>query len=403
MKEILLYFVFLQLVFVYGAPKSQKRGTSAPSDKGFNGAVEQLVFPNGNSLLEIDIVKGYYPEVVQNIRKKRQAESTGEGESKKRSRRKKKKRRRSKSRGESSTTLGEVTPTRTDSLPPFEKKTDHPNLENVLEPSRSSRWESRSSAPPEPPVQKPELSEMRSSRDDNDGLLKVKSLHSGSINADSMKVNRLKADRIKADAISAKDVIVTAKRSGGGRRKSRRRGGRPEKAEFIEQGPIFEHVGSQRANSIFDQQQYATEPYYANPYGLSLGETVKEPRQPDIGAFDTFVRTRPSSRRSFQEQITTESFTNSYPHVIPEIAQPEYVSSRILSKTPILGEFIEGASRKSTPSQSFVRKPLVEKRPMDEFHLFDSSIAYRRRPQSLPTRVDKTSKTFVKNVDPWFL
>lgn len=390
-------------IIIFSAPKSTQTNKVVPKDRVLQGAVEQLFIPDGNSLFEIDIVQGYNPEVIQHVRRKRQAEekSLERKSSSKKRRRKKKKRRRSEKKPGAVTTLREITPTEKIMLPPVEREPENPPMENALEPARKSRRTFRPPPPTDPAPTLPALvlSEMENNNDDNSGLLKVKSLKSVFINTDNMRTNKLMADRIKADAIHAKDVVVTSKKKKSGSRsggRKRRRRVRPSTAEFIEQGPLFEHDGTQRVNSILEQPQYIPETILTkNPYGL--GDTIYQPEKPRR-------RFRVNERHLYREPLTVDPYGDALTSGRPEVAHPEFISSRVRSKVPLLSEFIEGTSGNSKPSTTFVnrRRPFAKQRPIEEFHIFDNPINTERQ-NPVAKRVDKTSKRFTKNVDPWFL
>ena len=394
MKGLVFIFVCLHASFVLAVPKKKQVDPKVYKDVVFQTEVERYLLPETNSLVELDVAKAFYPEV---IRQKRNADPFGkpEGSSKRRRRRRRKK------------PVADEAPVESkQSLPVDSQLFGRPPLDNILEPSKLRRSR-RPSKEREPIIQEPPvLSEVGDNP--NDGLLRVKKLQSEYINADLMQTNKLKADRIKADTIKARDVIVTSRK-----RK------RPSRSEFIEPEPLFQRIGSQRINAL-DSRMPMTEPglflpsatgtespyFYEEPVAVRTKD-VQRTRRLRPSASDRYVRKERFQDSFFQEPFGNAAVNDPFPPPVKEQREPmpEFSSAKVLRKIPTLSEFIEEPyirARKPSPFEN--RRDVFQSTRSrsifaPEFHLSDS---LSTKPRRRSDYVEKTSKTYSTNVDPWF-
>lgn len=387
---------------------------------------------DGNTLVEIDLLKDYYPYAGNHIiRKRNVGEPLGNPEAGTPTKRRRRRRRRR--RKKVSDRSGR--PSYPDQLKPSNENRERPTvqaifegtingpIDNILDPSSSKRRSSRrrkQRPQVETPVidalpGKPMLSEI--AREDTDGLLRAKELQANYINTDMMRANKLKADRIRADKIKAQDVVVTAKRS---RRK------RPPTREYIQPEPLYERTGIQRFNSVVDDPIY--DPHtVAIPGRQNVYDAMSNRPQNDHSQINNeFIQQRyPNRDILFPQQETftkrryeepnvvshTLPVMEHHPAIRPTEPLPEFSSSKIVNKyagkQPIMSEFVaEPPSFRSNIrrlEREKIRGRTLEKyNPSTDFFGFDNPDAHFGTGTGSSRSHDKTSKTYITKSDPWY-
>lgn len=386
---------------------------------------------DGNTLVEIDLLKDYYPYAGNHIiRKRNVVEPLGNPEAgtppKRRRRRRRRRRKKVSDRSGRPSYPDQFKHSNADRERPtvqavFEGTINGP-VENILDPSSSRRRSSRGRRPRprvETPMEalpeQPMLSEM--TREDTNGLLRAKELQANYINTDMMRANKLKADRIRADKIKAQDVVVTAKRS---RRK------RPSTREFIQPEPVYERTGTQRFNSVVDSPMF--DPQTVDiPRRQNVYDTMPNSPQNDNSQINNeFVQQRHFNRdilfpqqdtftkRQYEESnvVSNTSPVMGHPPAIrPREPLPEFSSSKIVNKyagkQPIMSEFVaEPPSFRSNIrrlEREKIRGRTLEKyNPSTDFFGFDNPDAHFDTGTGSSTSHDKTSKTYITKSDPWY-
>ncbi|XP_063435481.1 uncharacterized protein LOC134716414 [Mytilus trossulus] len=271
----------------------------------------------------------------------------------------------------------------------------------------------------------PVLSEANA--DSNDGLLKAKELHANHINTENMRANKLKADSITADRVKAQDVVVTSKKSRGGRPR------RPRLGEFIDPS-----IGIQRINSVTDipdfdgrfAQLFNKKDYrqfersmYRQP---SLPESQFSRQQSITDNSQMFQQQKiADNAQLFQQQhISDERYMrpaietkrrfsqfNQPPPVQPKDVLTEFSSSNILNKIPALSEFIADGSSSVQKGNNVVQQdilfrgapPAATPTAFDEFtNMYAQNI---EKGENIDQTPDKTAKTYIKKSksnEPWY-
>ena len=432
MKELVLACIVLHLSFIHANPKNLNQ-VAEFSTKG--QIVEQERYgltQDGNTLVEVDLLKDYYPYAGNHIiRKRNVGEPLGNPEAgtptKRRRRRRRRRRKKVSNRSGRPSYPNQSKPSNENRERPtvqaiFEGTINGP-IDNILDPSSSKGRPSRrrKTRPQEETSvidalpEKPKLSEI--AREDTDGLLRAKELQANYINTDMMRANKLKADRIRADKIKAQDVVVTAKRS---RRK------RPSTREYIQPEPVYERTGIQRFNSVVDSPIY--DPHtVAIPGRQNVYDAMPNRSQNDHSQINNeFIQQRYSNRDILfpqQETFTKRRYEepNVVSHTLPVMEHhpairpteplPEFSSSKIVNKyagkQPIMSEFVaEPPSFRSNIrrlEREKIRGRTLEKyNPSTDFFGFDNPDAHFGTGTGSSRSHDKTSKTYITKSDPWY-
>lgn len=432
MKELVFLCLVLHLSLIHANPKSLNQVAEFSTKEQIVEQQRYGLTQDGNTLVEIDLLKDYYPYAGNHIiRKRNVVEPLGNPEAgtpTKRRKRKRKRRRRKKVSGRSGRPShpDQFKSSNADRERPavqaiFKGTIDGP-VENILDPSSGRRRSSRGRRPRpqlEIPIEglpeQPKMSEMIG--EDTDGLLRAKELQANYINTDMMRANKLKADRIRADKIKAQDVVVTAKRT--------RRKKRPSTREYIQPEPVYERTGTQRFNSVVDSPMYDPQTV-AIPGRQNFYDAIPNSPQNDHSQINNeFVQQRHSNRdRLFPQQETFTKRRYEEPNVVshtspvehppairPRELLPEFSSSQIVNKyagkQPIMSEFIaEPPSFRSNIrrlGREKIRGRTLEKyNPSTDFFGFDNPDAYFDTGTESSRLHDETSKTYITKSDPWY-